>query len=50
MKLYKVYINDDPMLALIYFTARSNLVAFIFEWGKLLHSYLMGKSSSKGLN
>ena len=25
-RLYKFYINDDPGLTLIYFTARSNLV------------------------
>ena len=25
LKLYKVYINDDPELTLTYFTARSNL-------------------------
>ena len=26
LKVYKVYINDDPGLTLTYFTARSNLV------------------------
>ena len=36
LKLYKVYINDDPGLTLTYFTARSNWVAYTFEWGKLL--------------
>ena len=51
LKLYKVYINDDnPVLTLTYFTARSNWVAYSFEWGKLLQSHLMGKSCSKGLN
>ena len=49
-KLYKVYINDDPWLTLNYFTARSNWVAYMFEWGNLLQSYLMGKTCSKGLN
>ena len=39
LKLCKVYINDDPGLTLTYFTARSNLVAYIFEWGKLLQSF-----------
>ena len=34
LKLYKVYINDDPGLTLAYFTARSNWVTYIFEWGK----------------
>ena len=36
-----IYINDDP--GLTYFTARSNLVAYTFEWGKLSLSHLMGK-------
>ena len=27
LKLYKLYINDDPWLTLTYFTARSNCVA-----------------------
>ena len=34
MKLYKVYINDDPGLTLTYFTTRSNLVPYAFVWGK----------------
>ena len=41
LKLYKVYINDDPGLTLTYFTARSNLVTCTFERGKLLQSHLM---------
>ena len=41
---------DDPGLTLTYFTARSNLVAYTFEWGKLLQSHLMGITYSKGLN
>ena len=49
IKLHKVYINDDPWLTLTYFTARSNLVAYVFEWGKLLQSHLMVKSCSKWL-
>ena len=28
LKLYKVYINGDPGLTLIYFTAMSNLVTY----------------------
>ena len=39
--------NDDPVLTLIYFTARSNWVTSTFEWGKLLQSkciYLMDKN------
>ena len=43
LKLYKVYINDDPGLTLTYFMARSNWVTCIFEWGKLLESHLMEK-------
>ena len=35
LKLYKVCINDDPVLTLTYFTAMSNFVAYAFEWGKL---------------
>ena len=38
IKFYKVYINCDPGLTLIYFTTRSNLVACAFEWEKLLQS------------
>ena len=41
LKLYKMYINDDPGLTLAYFTPTSNWVAFTFEWGKLLQSHLM---------
>ena len=44
LKLYKVYINDDPVLTVTYFTARSNWVAYTFEWGKLLQSHLMGEN------
>ena len=31
---YKVYINDDPGLTMTYFSARSNRVAYTFEWVK----------------
>ena len=34
LKLYQVYINDDPGLTLTYFTARSNLVTKVFSIGK----------------
>ena len=34
LKLYKVFINDDPGLTLTYFTARSNLVPYAFVWEK----------------
>ena len=46
-KLYKVNINDDPGLTLTYFTVRSNLVTYTFEYGKLLQSHLMGKLAAK---
>ena len=35
-ELYKVCINHDPGMTLTYFTARSTLVAYAYEWGKLL--------------
>ena len=44
LKLYKVYINDDPGLTVTYFTARSNWVACTYDWGKLLQSYLIGEN------
>ena len=31
---YQVYSNDGRVLALTYFTARSNLVAYAFVWEK----------------
>ena len=34
MELYKVCINHDPEMTLIYFTARSTLVDYAFEWVK----------------
>ena len=51
LEFYKADINDELGLTfgLTYFTARSNWVACTFEWGKLLQSYLMGKTCSKGL-
>ena len=36
LNLYKVCINDDPGVTLTYFTARSNKVAYAFEWEKLV--------------
>ena len=47
LKLYKVYINDDPGLTLTYFTARSNWVTCRFEWGKLAKSFNGGKLAAK---
>ena len=42
-KLYKVYINGDLGLTLTYFTAMSNLFAYVLEWEKLLQSNLNGE-------
>ena len=39
LKLCKVYINDDPGLTLTHSTARSNWVAYTFEWRKLKKSF-----------
>ena len=47
--LYKLNIND-PGLTLKYFTKRSNLVAYMFEWVKLLPSHLYEKKYSSGLS
>ena len=44
LKLYKVYINDDPGSTLTYFTAMSNLVSYTFEWRELLQSHVMGEN------
>ena len=44
LEFYKVYINDDPGMTLTYFTARSNLAAYVFGWEKLLQSHLKGKT------
>ena len=40
LKYYNVYINHDPVVTLTYFMTRSTLVAYAFEWGKLLKSHL----------
>ena len=42
--MYTFYVNDDPRLTLTYFTARSNFVTGVFEWRKLLQSYLTRKT------
>ena len=36
-------INNDPVMTLTYFMARSTWVAYSFEWGKLLKCHLKGK-------
>ena len=35
LKLYRVYIKDNPWLPLTYLTARSNLVTWAFLWEKV---------------
>ena len=42
MELYKVYINHDLGMTLIYFTARSTSVAYAFEWENLVKCYYWG--------
>ena len=34
LKYYQVGFNDDPVLTLTYFMARSNLVPYAFVWKK----------------
>ena len=34
LKYYQVWSNDDPGLTLTYFTAKSNLVPYAFDWEK----------------
>ena len=41
-ELYKVCINYDPKMTLIYFTAMSTYVAYAFEIGKLVKIELNG--------
>ena len=43
LKLYKVYINDDPRMTLTYFTARSNWVTCTF----VTKSFNGGKLAAK---
>ena len=50
IKVYKVYINDDPGLTLTYFRARSNLVTYAFEWWKLTNSFKVKVKNCKWLN
>ena len=35
LKLFKVYVNDDPGITLTYFTPGSNLDAYAFEGEKM---------------
>ena len=42
INLNKIYINDDPGLTMTYIAARSNLVAYVFEWGKTVTKFVNG--------
>ena len=35
LEYYQVCLNDDPVLTMTYFTARSNLVTYAFIWEKV---------------
>ena len=51
LKYYiNVYINQDPVMTLTQFMARSTWVDHAFEWGKLLKCHLKGKASRKLAN
>ena len=43
LKLYKVCINDHPGLTLTYLMARSNWVAYTFEFGKTVTKLFNGE-------
>ena len=48
---HNMYINHDPVMNLTQFIARSTwVVAYTFEWGKLLKCHLKGKTSRKLAN
>ena len=50
LKYFNVYINNDPMMTLTKFMARSSCVAYEFELEKLLKFHLKGKASRKLAN
>ena len=43
LEIYKVYINDELVLTLTYFTTKSYSATYAFEWEKLLQIHLKGK-------
>ena len=49
-ELFKVNINHDLGMTLTYFTARSNIAAYAFEWGKFLKGHFKGKTNRKWVN
>ena len=48
-KYFNVYINHDPVMTLTQFMARSTLVAYAFELGKLLKCDLKGKATLQSI-
>ena len=50
LKYFNVYINQDPVMTLTKFMARSTWVAYAFELGKLLKCHLKRKASRKLAN
>ena len=47
MYISNVYIDQDPVMTLTKFMARSTWVAYAFELGKLLKCHLKGKARRK---
>ena len=47
--LYKMNIKHGHVLTLTYFTTKSNLVAYVFEWGQLLQNHLMRNMAANDL-
>ena len=45
LKLYKVYINDDPGFTMTYFTARSILVSYMYLNGKTITKSIIGEKN-----
>ena len=45
-----IYIDQDPVMTLTKFMARSTWVAYAFELGKLLKCHLKGKARRKLAN
>ena len=50
MYISNVYIDQDPVMTLTKFMARSTWVAYAFELGKLLKCHLKGKARRKLAN
>ena len=50
MYISNVYIDQDPVMTLTKFMARSTWVAYAFELGKLLKCHLKGNARRKWAN